>query len=86
MVDVPSLVGSVVARVEDSHSHVGILMSRHINAESGVVSKVSSLAVPEGNFLIWLSLPWSHDNNLPWSVLQAVLVGQSEVSSVEGSD
>lgn len=85
-VNSPSLVVAVVAWVELDLSSVTVSSVPDVEAESSVVSEVSSLSLPEGDLLVDLSVVLSDDNWLSWGVLVALLVGNDVVLSLLRSD
>lgn len=86
LVEVPSLVCTVVASPEDSVSVVVVVTSMDIEAESGNISDVSSASWPEGGSLVSLGSPLSDDSSATNVELRAVLVREGEVSLLLWSD
>lgn len=79
-VNVPGLVQSVVAVVEDGVSVVVIVSSMYIEALSSQVSDVSSGSLVEEDLLVVRVSPWSHDGSVVDLESNGVLVGKSKSS------
>lgn len=77
LVDIPLLVETIVAWIEDGVLLVSVLSSINIKADAGMVDETSS---SEGDLLVWLVFPWSGDSSIFWSMLIVHLVGDCVVS------
>jgi hypothetical protein len=75
-----------VAVPEDNMSHVVVSGSVNIQALLSVVSQVSESSSVEGNLLVNLGSPWSHNSSDSDSESLSVLVGNGVTLVGEGSD
>jgi hypothetical protein len=79
-VNVPGLVESVMAVVEDSVSVVSVGFTMDIEALASIVADVSSWSTIEGNLLVSILTAWSHDSSTVNTVALSSLVSKTEVS------
>jgi len=86
LVNVPSLVETVVAVPEDNVSVVVVVSTVNVQTFSTVVSNVSSGSTVPGESLVDLGSPWSDSSSNSDPVTLSLLVGNGVVSSGEGSD
>jgi len=86
LVNVPSLVETVVAVPEDNVSVVVVVSTVNVQTFSTVVSNVSSGSTVPGESLVDLGSPWSDSSSNSDLVTLSLLVGNGVVSSGEGSD
>jgi len=86
LIEDPSLVGTVVAVVEDNVSVVSVRLSVDIEALVTVVSDVSDRSVVVSNSDVVRVIELSQNSGVVDSELNSSLVSESEVSSGPGSD